>query len=122
MLTKIKNAQAAHHESVKVPFSNFNEAVLATLEKHKFIDSFAKKGRLPKRIIDVKLRYKNELGAIQGVKVLSRPSRALYAGYKDIRPVRQGYGICVMSTPKGVLSDKEARKEKVGGQLLFEIW
>ncbi|MDE2001160.1 MAG: 30S ribosomal protein S8, partial [Patescibacteria group bacterium] len=57
-----------------------------------------------------------------GVRILSRPSRRLYAGYKDIRPIRQGYGMLVLSTPKGVMDGKSAKMQKLGGQLLFEIW
>ncbi len=122
-LTKIKNAQAAKKESLKISFSNMDLAVLEVLEKNKFVESVAKKGRMPKRIIEVKLKYdKDGQGVIHGVKVLSKPSRRLYAGYKDIRLVKQGFGILVLSTPKGIMDGREARKAKVGGQILFEIW
>ena len=121
-LTKIKNAQAVKKESVKVPYTNSDFAVGELLAKHKFIEEVSKKGRMPKRALELKLKYKNGQGAIQGVRFLSRPSRRLYAGYKEIKPVRQGYGLLALSTPKGILDGKTAKKEKVGGQLLFEIW
>lgn len=121
-LIKIKNAQAVKKETVKVPFSNLDMAILEVLEKNKFIESAAKKGRMPKRIIEVRLRYENGRGAINGIKLLSRPSRALYEGYKNIRLIKQGFGLVVLSTPKGILDGKTARKLKVGGQLLFQIW
>ena len=92
------------------------------LAKHKFIDEAVKKGRAPKRILEVKLKYKQGKGAVQGVRLLSKPSRKLYCGYKEIKPVRQGYGLLVLSTPKGIMDGKSAKKEKIGGQLLFEIW
>lgn len=123
LLITIKNAQKARKESVKLPYSNFDFAVAEILAKSGFVESVAKKGRLPKRIIEVKIKYDKEgLGAIDGIKVLSKPSRRLYSGYAELRSVRQGYGVSVVSTSKGVMTSSEARKQKVGGQLLFEIW
>ena len=121
-LIKIKNAQDAKKENVKVPFSNFSLAILELLEKHKLVEAVSKKGRMPKRIIEIKLKYNNGEGAIHKIKFLSRPSRRLYMGYKDIKPIRQGYGVLILSTPKGVVDGKTARKQKVGGQALFEVW
>jgi len=121
LLTKIKNAQAVKKESLKVPYSEMDLAILELLEKHKFISGVAKKGRMPKRILDVTLKYENKKGAIQRVRFLSIPSRRLYIGYKDIKPVRQGYGLLVLSTPKGIMDGKTAYKQKIGGQLLFDI-
>ena len=122
LLTKIKNAQAVKKESVKMPYSNMDFAIAEVLAKHKFVEEVSKKGRMPKRVLEVRLKYKDNKGVIQGVRVLSKPSRKLYSGYKDIRPVRQGYGLLVLSTPKGIMDGKTAKKEKVGGQLLFQIW
>lgn len=121
-IIKIKNAQAVKKETVKVPFSNLDMAVLEVLEKNKFVESVSKKGRMPKRVIEIKLRYDNDSGVIHGIRLLSKPSRSLYASYKDIKPVKQGFGILVISTPKGVMDGKSARMAKVGGQLLFQIW
>jgi len=71
----------------------------------------------------LKLKYDEEKrGAIRGIKLVSKPSRKLYTGYRQLRPVRQGYGVGIISTPKGIMTVKEAKKQKVGGQLLFEIW
>lgn len=123
LLAKIKNAQAVKKDSVKLPYSNMDFAIAELLSNHKFLDGAFKKGRMPKRVLDIKLKYdKNGQGAVQGIKILSKPSRRLYAGYKELRPIRQGYGLLVLSTPKGVMDGKSARKQKLGGQLLFEIW
>lgn len=123
LLTKIKNAQAVKKESVKLPYSEMDFVIAELLTKYKFAEGASKKGRAPKRVLEVKLRYDKEgQGAVQGVNVLSRPSRRLYAGYKDLRPVRQGYGLLVISTPKGIMDGKSARQQKLGGQLLFQIW
>lgn len=123
LLTKIKNGQAVKRESVKLPYSEMDFAIAELLAKFKYVDGAFKKGRLPKRILDVKLKYDKEgNGAVQRVRVLSKPSRRLYIGYKDIKPIRQGYGLLVLSTPKGIMDGKSAKKEKIGGQLLFEVW
>ncbi len=122
LLTKIKNAQKARKETLKVPYSNLDFAVAEVLAKNNYLDSVAKKGRMPKRVIEIKLRYEKGHGVITGTNILSKPSRRLYGGYKALRSVKQGYGLGVISTPKGVMTTKDARKEKVGGQLLFEIW
>ena len=122
LLTRIKNAQSARKETIKVPYSNMDLAVAELLAKEGYVESASKKGRLPKRVIEIKLKYEGKTGVIQGVKFLSKPSRRLYAGYHDLRPIKQGYGAGVISTPKGIMTYKEARKHKLGGELLFEIW
>lgn len=123
LLTKIKNGQAVKKESVKLPYSEMDFVIAELLTKHKFLDGASKKGRAPKRVLEAKLHYDKEgKGSVQGINVLSRPSRRLYAGYKDLRPVRQGYGLLVISTPKGIMDGKSARQQKLGGQLLFQIW
>jgi len=123
LITRIRNAQAAGKESLKVPFSNMDMKIAELLVKHKFIQSADKKGRAPKRIIEIKPLYKDGGGAISGVRFLSKPSRKLYSKYKNLRTtVRQGFGIGVVSTSRGILTMEEAKKDKVGGQRLFEIW
>lgn len=123
LLTRIKNAQQARKDMVRVPFSKMDLAVAETLVRNGFVVSAEKKGRLPKRVIEIALKYDNEgNGAVSGTKFLSKPSRRMYAKYDELYPVRQGYGIGVISTSNGIMTTKEARTAKVGGQLLFEIW
>lgn len=122
LLAQIKNAQAVKKESIKVPFSNMDFNVAETLVRHGYLDAVQKKGRLPKRVIEIKLKYHDNAGAINGVKLISKPSRRLYSGNQSLRPVKHGYGLGLISTSKGVITYEEARKQKVGGQLLFEIW
>ncbi|MCX6702847.1 MAG: 30S ribosomal protein S8 [Candidatus Wolfebacteria bacterium] len=121
-LIKIKNAQAVKKESIKVPFSKMTGAIAEILLRKNLLESVEKKGRAPKKILEIKLKYKDGVGAISGLKFVSKPSRKIYAGYEDLKPVRHNFGFSVISTPKGILSGAEARKEKVGGELLFEIW
>ena len=101
-----------------------DKAVAEVLLAQGYLLAVAKKGRMPKRIMEIKLKYDPTTGegAIHGMKFLSKPSRRLYAGYRDLMRVRQGYGTAVLSTPGGIMISKEARKKKMGGQLLFEIW
>jgi len=122
LLTQLKNAQAVKKESIKVPYSKMDEAVLKILVKNKFVKDFEKKGRGVKKILSIDLKYNEGEGAISGIKFISKPSRRLYIGYKEIKPVKHGYGLLVLSTPKGILTGQEAKKMKVGGEMLFEIW
>ncbi len=122
LLTKIRNAQKAKKASVKASFSNMDLAIAELLAKHGFVAAVNKKGRMPKRILEIDLKYIDGRGAISGVRFISVPSRRMYAGYVDLRPVKQGYGISFISTPKGIMTSLDAKKQKLGGQLLFEIW
>ena len=119
LVNKIKNAEAARKKSLKVRFTKMDASVAKLLEEKGFLKKVEVKGRNPKRILEIEPSTDRP---IQGVKVLSKPSRRLYAGYKELKSVKGGFGFLFISTPKGVLTDREARKEKVGGQLLFEIW
>jgi small subunit ribosomal protein S8 len=122
MLIQLKNAQAVKKESVKISYSKIKEKVLEILKDNNYIESFEKKGRAAKKILEARLKYEGNLGAINGIKLMSKPSRRIYVGYEDIRMVKHGYGLLVLSTPKGILTGREARKMKVGGETMFKIW
>lgn len=122
LLTQLKNAQAVKKESIKVPYSKMDERILEILKENNFINDFDKKGRGVKRIIEIELKYETEGKAISGVKFISKPSLRLYISYKNIKQVRNGYGLLIISTPKGIITGKEARRMKVGGEMLFKIW
>ncbi len=122
LLTQLKNAQAVKKESIRTSYSKMNEKILEVLKDNGYIENFEKKGRGAKRLLEIELKYHNNIGTIEGIKFISKPSCRLYIGYKDIRPVKSGYGLLILSTPKGILTGKEARKMKVGGEILFKIW
>jgi small subunit ribosomal protein S8 len=122
LLTKIKNAQALHKDTVRFPYSKMDEAVLQALVKHGYVAAYEKKGRNPKKFFDIQLAYKNGEARIQGMKFVSKPSRNIYAPTRGLRLVRQGYGMAVVSTSQGIMADKEAKVKKIGGQVLFNIW
>lgn len=119
LLIRIKNAQAAGRDYLKIPYSKMDKEIANILEKQGFLKKVEMKGRLPKKILKI---YLNPKRPIKGLKFLSRPSIGRYSGYRDLKPVKGGYGLLVLSTPKGIMSGSQARKEKVGGKLLFEIW
>lgn len=119
LINKIKNAEAAQKKTLKVRFTTMDAAVVKLLEEKGFVKKAETKGRIPKRIIEIEL---DPTRTIRGVKILSKPSRRLYAGYKDLKLVKGGFGFLFLSTPSGIITDKEARKKKIGGELLFEIW
>ena len=122
LLTQIKNAQAVNKERVKTPYSAMDEKVLEILASSHYIAGFEKKGRNPKRYLETILLYKNNVPVITGVKFISSPSRHVYRKYTQLRKVKQGYGVSVLSTSSGLMTDKDARKNKVGGEILFNIW
>ncbi len=119
LLVNIKNNQEAGKNFFKIPFSKMDLAIAELLLKQGYLKSVVAEGKAVKKVIEINLK---EGKAVKGIKFVSRPSRTMYAGYKEIRSVKSGYGMEVISTPKGIMSDKEARKQKLGGQLLFKIW
>ena len=122
LLVKIKNAAQAKKEGLQTRFSIFDFAVLKALHGAGFIHDVQKKNVGKKSFLDIKLRYEGGKPAITGVRFLSKPGRRAYVGYRDVKAVRQGYGVSVLSTPSGVMTNRDARKKKVGGEYLFEIW
>ena len=122
-LIQIKNAQAVKKETVKLWFSKKNEVLMKILADNKYLGGFEKKGRGQKKVIVAKLKYDKEgAPAIKGIKLISKPSRHIYKGYKEIRSVKGGYGTLIISTSKGVVTGTEAKKSRLGGEILFEIW
>lgn len=121
MLIRIKNAQRAGHEMVRLSHSKFKYEIARALEANGYIGSIERKGKRVKKILEIGLLYKNELPLINGVKLISKPSNRIYASVKELHTARSG-GALLLSTPKGVMSAKEARKQKVGGMLIAEVW
>lgn len=122
LLAKIKNAYAARKEGFQTPYSRLNHDIAKLLVRYGFIKDVQKRTTDKKLFLDIKLAYRDGVGRFQDFKIVSKPSRRMYAGYRDIKPVRQGYGIGVLTTPAGVLSNAEAREKKAGGEYLFQIW
>ena len=122
MLIKIKNGNFANHEMVSLPYSNIKHRIANCLLKEGFVKSVVKKTKGGGFTLEIGLIYNDKKPKISGVKRISKPSQRLYFGTKDIKLVKNGKGIMVLSTPKGVLSGREARKEMVGGEVICQIW
>lgn len=122
LLIRLKNANRAGKSDTIVPHSKLRVAILELLAKEGYVGALAKKGKKIKKTLEVALVYKDKRPAITGVKRISRPSRRVYLRRDEIHPVKFGQGIMVISTPKGLLTDKEARKNRVGGEAMFVIW
>lgn len=123
LITNLKNGSAANKEAVSVPLSNFTEAVVAALARKGYVKPGVQKGKtVSDKKLEIGLIYVNGSARINDVKRVSKPSKRIYKGYSEIHQVKQGYGSTFVSTPKGILSDDEVRKQKVGGEVLFQIW
>ncbi len=122
LIIGLKNGSNAHKASVVFPYSKFREAILETLKKAGFVGSISKKGKKVIKSLEVELIYVDGVSKINDVKQVSKYSRRMYVKSAEAHPVRQGFGALIISTPKGVITDYEARKEKVGGEALFKIW
>ena len=121
-IVSLKNAGAVGKESVTVPFSKFILSIAELLEKEGYVKSTSKKGKKYGKFVEVELLYKDGVPAITHAKRISSFSTRVYRGAKDMPTVRNGFGIAAISTTKGILTDKEARKQNIGGEVLFEIW
>lgn len=123
LIIQIKNAQAAKKEYVSIPFSQFKFAIANKLKERGYIGKVSKKGKKIHKTIEIELKY-NENGTprISGVTRVSKPGRRIYVNAASIRKVKYGKGSLIISTPKGVLTDSEAKRENTGGETLFKIW
>lgn len=122
-IIQLKNAGAVGKREVSLPYSKFKLAVAEKLKEAGYIASAEKKGKKVKKTLEVTLKYTDDgTHVISNVKRISKPGRRMYASVSEIFPVRYGKGALIISTPKGVKTDSEARSEKVGGEVLFEIW
>ena len=127
MLIRISNAQAVGKEQVSVPFSKIKFKIGQILKDGEFVGEVEKRTKKSKKseidYILVTLKYdEDKKPVISGFKIISTPSRHMYVMAKDIKLVHSGYGIAVISTSKGVMSSREARKQNLGGEMLFEVW
>ena len=122
-ITRLTNAGAVKHAVVSLPYSTFKAAIAEKLKEAGYISAIEKKGKKIKKTLDVTLKYDSEgTHVIQGVKRISKPGRRVYKRAGEIVRVRYGHGSLILSTPKGIKTDKEARKENIGGEALFQIW
>jgi small subunit ribosomal protein S8 len=121
-ISNIKNAAASQKELVTLPYSNLLMAVTDVLETEGYVKNVTKKGKKGVKSVEVKLVYAGNLARIHGAERISKPSKRIYAGSTDLPRVKNGFGSLIVSTSKGVMTDVQARKDGLGGELLFKIW
>ncbi len=122
LITSLKSGSESRKESIVFPYSKFLFAIAEALERSGFVSGVSKKGKKISKSIEIKLIYKDEAPRIIGVERVSKLSKRIYKSFKDIHPVRNGFGSTILSTTKGILNDREARAQKLGGEVLFKIW
>lgn len=122
MIIRMKNASLSKKETVVFSHSKLKSAILDVLLKNGYIRSFGKKGKKTVKFIEVGLIYDENGSKIHGVERVSKTSKRIYNKSKDIRRVKNGLGNLILSTPKGIMTDRQAKEANVGGEALFKIW
>ena len=126
MLTRIRNAIMVGHGEVAIPHSKVKEEIARILKEEGYIEDYMVGKEKPFKWIRVRLKYvglhRDRRSVITGLKRVSKPGRRVYTGHRDIPWVRSGMGIAILTTPKGVMADREARRRRVGGEILCYVW
>lgn len=123
LLSRVRNAMQAHQERVDIPRSRLKERICDVLKQEGFIQGYKVVEDDKQNVLQVSLKYlANRQPVISGLRRVSKPSLRVYVAYGDIKPVRSGLGISVVSTSHGVMTGKQARASKVGGEVLCEVW
>ncbi len=122
MLTRIRNGQRVNKETVSSPASNMRQRVLDVLEREGFIRGYNRDENSGKPQINIELKYHDGSPVIREIKRISKPGLRVYSSVADLPRVRNGLGISIVSTPKGVLSDSEARHQNVGGEIICTVF
>ncbi len=122
MIIQIKNAGVAGHDYASVPYSKLKHAVAEVLKKESFIKGVETKTEKGKKILALELFMENRVPKIKGVQRISKPSKRIYKKTSELRAVKSGYGALIVSTSAGVMSGRDAKLAKLGGEALFSIW
>lgn len=123
LITRIRNALMMQHAQVTIPYSRLKESVLKILQQEGYIQNIEILGEGVRKMLVVGLKYAADGSpVITSLRKVSKPSRRVYRGTSDIKAFRRGLGLKIITTSKGLLSDGQARKQKVGGEVLIEVW
>ena len=123
LLTRIRNANSAKHDTVQIPASNMKKAICQILLDECYIKNFSVEEDGKQGVITVTLKYlEGKQPVIQGLRRVSKPGLRIYSSVEDMPKVMKGLGVAIISTSKGVMTDREARKQNVGGEVLAFIW
>lgn len=121
MLTRIRNALLAKHEVVEIPYSRLKYEIAKILSELGYLGEVEKRGKR-QRMIAVRLRYEAGKPILEGLRRVSRSGQRMYVGKDTIPSVKQGLGVAVLTTPQGLMTSREAKKRRIGGEVLFEVW
>ncbi len=123
MLTRVRNASLVRHRRVAMPHSKLKEAIAKILAEEGFISGYTVTNDVPQPNLIMGLKYTGKGDpVITGLERVSKPGRRMYVGYREIPWVRSGLGITIVSTPNGVMTGRQARRDKVGGEILCNVW
>ena len=121
MLTRIRNAQLSRHATVTIPFSKLKKGIADILLKEEYIGSIAVGEEFPKTLI-VTLKYREGRGAIQELRRVSKPGHRVYRKADELPKILNGFGVAIVSTPKGLMTNKEAKKSGIGGEVICSVY
>ena len=122
MIARVKNAQARNHKKVELPSSNFKTKIADILKKEGFIKDFKIEGDEKKPILSLDLKYHSGNPVISNFERVSKPGRRIFSSADSLPKINNGLGIAIVSTPKGVMTDIDARKQKVGGEIICKVF
>jgi len=122
MLNQIKNAQAVGKTEILIPLSKIKNEIATILSKEGYIGEVKKAAKDKIKGLKISLKYDNEVPAIAGFKRVSKPGQRIYEGVSGIKKVHGGYGISIISTSKGLMTNKDARYKKIGGEIICQVW
>jgi small subunit ribosomal protein S8 len=122
MLNQIKSGQAVGKTDILVPFSKIKNEIALILSREGFLGEVKKTTKGDHKALKISLKYNNDLPAIEGFKRVSKPGQRIYQKIDEIKKIRGGYGLSVISTSKGLMTGKEAKVKKIGGEVICEIW
>ena len=123
MLTRIRNANSAKHDTVKIPASNMKKAIAQILVDEGYIKSFKVEDDGKQGVIEIALKYgPNKSQVLMGIRRVSKPGLRIYSDVENMPKVMKGLGIAILSTSKGIMTDKNARKANIGGEVLAYVW
>jgi small subunit ribosomal protein S8 len=122
MLTHIRNATAIGKAEVVLPYSKFKQSLGEILQSQGLVSSVEISEKGERKFLNVKLKYQDGRPVISGVKRVSKPGQRIYASAKEIPRTQNGFGVTILSTPRGLMSDMQARKERLGGEIICQIW
>ena len=122
MLTRIRNANSARHQTVDIPYSRVKKAIADILVNEGFVESIDVIEEGSYKTIRITLKYQNKVRVLQGLKRISKPGLRIYANVEELPRVLNGLGIAIISTSKGIMTDKDARRQNIAGEVLAYVW